>query len=263
MCCRMKTVRKRRHSPLRAWPANSWRSSTFALALLFACGGTTAEPVVDFSCTFNQPIECGFYEQAAKLPRATLVDTARDGATAVRLYTLAGENRNDLVLSQANTGCDEQREQWWAHSVLLPGDYVAPSRPGEWGMVFDFHNASDTLGYANFQVLIEPGGMKMAGFGGTPSTRSQYSADLGPVQIDRWYDFVYHVKWSSGPDGFFHAWVNGKKKLAYFGPTLYVGQTCYLKLANYHSPISQTVAVIHDRVVRGSSAADVSLTPLD
>ncbi len=39
-----------------------------------------------------------------------------------------------------------------------------------------------------------------------------------------WYDFVYHVKWSSGSDGYFDAWVNGVKKLSYRGPTLYSGQ---------------------------------------
>ena len=79
---------------------------------------------------------------------------------------------------------------------------------------------------------------------------------------NQWYDFVYHVKWSSGSDGFMHAWVNGQKKLTHFGPTLYAGMGCYLKLANYHDPFGKASSVIHDRVRRGSSAADVSLTPL-
>ena len=79
---------------------------------------------------------------------------------------------------------------------------------------------------------------------------------------NRWYDFVYHVKWSSDSDGFMFAWVNGVQELAHRGPTLYAGQGCYFKLANYHAASGAPSAVIHDRVVRGSSAAEVSLTLL-
>jgi hypothetical protein len=76
-----------------------------------------------------------------------------------------------------------------------------------------------------------------------------------------WYDFVYHVKWSPGNDGFFYAWVNGVQKLAYTGPTLYVNQGCYLKLANYHSAFGQATSVIHDRILRGKSRESVAWAP--
>jgi hypothetical protein len=49
----------------------------------------------------------------------------------------------------------------------------------------------------------------------------------------------------------------------YKGPTLYSGISCYLKLANYHAPLGTTSSVIHDRVIRGTSAAAVALTPLE
>jgi hypothetical protein len=71
------------------------------------------------------------------------------------------------------------------------------------------------------------------------------------------------VKWSSDPDGFMTAWLNGRKVLSYRGPTLYRGMGCYLKLANYHAPFGQPSSVIHDRVIRGSSWQAVSLTPLE
>ena len=58
------------------------------------------------------------------------------------------------------------------------------------------------------------------------------SENVGPVVKDQWYDFVYHVKWSSGTDGYFQAWVNGVLKLDHRGPTLYQGYGVYLKLAN-------------------------------
>ncbi|TLZ24810.1 MAG: PASTA domain-containing protein [Gammaproteobacteria bacterium] len=45
----------------------------------------------------------------------------------------------------------------------------------------------------------------------------------------------------------------------YSGPNLYVGQSCYLKLANYHTPLGVPISVIHSRVVRGTTQADVQI----
>jgi len=56
--------------------------------------------------------------------------------------------------------------------------------------------------------------------------------------------------------------VNGVQKMAYRGPTIYSGQGCYLKLANYHTAFGQASSVIHDRVIRASTPDAVSLTPL-
>jgi uncharacterized membrane protein YgcG len=91
-------------------------------------------------------------------------------------------------------------------------------------------------------------------------SRPAYLEAAAAVVQNQWYDFVYHVKWSSGSDGFFQAWVNGQQLLNFNGPTLYVGQSCYLKLANYHTPLGLGVSVIHDRIVRGTTPADVEIS---
>jgi len=57
--------------------------------------------------------------------------------------------------------------------------------------------------------------------------------------------------------------VNGAKKMDYRGPTLYAGQGCYLKLANYHTVFGQASSVIHHRVIRAATPGAVSLTPLE
>ncbi|HZF14568.1 MAG TPA: carbohydrate-binding protein [Steroidobacteraceae bacterium] len=244
---------------------------------------TVAVPLPDpgsliFSCTFPLlPTDCGFGEQAKAIGRATITTTARDGLTAVRLRTQPGDSdvfgsgtaeRDDLSMSQAATDCYEGKEQWWAHSVLFPDDYVVPPTGStwNWGVILDFHHTGST-GQANFHVLSLPTGLVFRGFGGAtvangPGDPGYYEAPIGPVVKNVWYDFVYHVKWSSGADGYFDAWVNGVKKLSHRGPTLYTGMGCYLKLANYHTPVGQAVSVIHDRVLRGTTAAAVSLTPL-
>ena len=254
---------------------------------------------VTFSCTFqNSPADCGFGEQALVAGRASLVNRTRDGTsgrialmtptpvgtTGVRLHTEPGDSnvagsgtaeRDDLVLSQTATDCFEGREHWWGHSILFPTDYVDPpmstAATWNWGVVFDFHNSSPGAGQANFQVMAMPAtaispdrptGLMFQLAYGNQASPTLVTANVGPVVRNSWYDFVYHVKWSSGSDGFFDAWVNGVKKMAYVGPTIYAGQGCYLKLADYHSAFGLPSSVIHDRIVRGTTSAAVSLTPL-
>jgi hypothetical protein len=243
-----------------------------ALALL-GPGAHAAE--VGFFCSFEEsPTDCGFHEQAKVKGRATLVDIARDGSKAVRLHTEPGDSnvsgsgareRNDLRLSQSATDCYEGREHWWAHSILFPDDYQRPVGR-ESGLVADFHHMG-SMGQANFNLSSRADGLHFMGAGGpnvAANARSAgvYQAFVGPIVKNVWYDFVYHVRWSSRDDGFFYAWVNGERKLAHRGPTLYAGMGCYLKLANYHSPSGYPNSVIHDRVIRGSSARAVSPGPL-
>jgi hypothetical protein len=242
--------------------------------------------VPQFSCTFKtSPLDCGFYYQAKAPGRATLVKPGREGGYAVRLRTHPGDNnvhgsgraeRTDLLLSQAATDCYEGREQWWAHSILFPDDYVDPpmSTPSRWnwGVVFDFHNSAPGAGQANFQISAmpvtaiaadRPTGLNFQVAYGTQANPTLHHAPIGPVVRNAWYDFVYHVKWSSAADGYITAWVNGALKMDYRGPTLYPGQGCYLKLANYHSAFGRPSSVIHDRIVRGSSPEAVALTALE
>jgi hypothetical protein len=227
---------------------------------------------VQFTCSFEtSPTDCGFVEQAKVAGRATLLNVARHGIKGVRLHTEPGDTnvsgsgdreRNDLRLSQSASDCYEGRTAWWAHSVLFPSDFSIP----ESGLAFDFHHTGST-GQANFQIRMKPEGLSFEGGGGATVQTSltspgRYVAPIGPIVRNQWYDFVYNVKWSSGSDGFMYAWVNGVQKLAYRGPTIYSGQGCYLKLANYHSPTGVGSSIVHDRVVRGTSASAVSLTPL-
>jgi len=219
--------------------------------------------------------------------RASLVNFGREGGTAVRLHTEPGDvdvassgtmERNDLWLSQAATNGYEGQEGWWAHSILFPDDFAMPT----WHMyvIFDFHNSGSGPWQANFHLNFapgadstKPGNLIIRGYGGVNSGDGQFTATIGQVTKNVWYDFVYHVKWSSGSDGYFDAWVNGVKKLSHRGPTLYSGQGVYLKLANYHTPVCDPYpacvgthsasSVIHDRVIRGATALSVSSGPLE
>ena len=203
-------------------------------------------------------------EQKAGTSRAKTVNI--DGGTVLRLHTEPGDRdvsgsgnheRNDVALSQATTDCYEGREQWWEHTIFFPDDYNSPPPgPGQhWYALSNFHHTGKT-GQSNFTLYHEPGvGFLFGGFGGTtvandPSHPGYFSARGGPVRKNTWYNLVYHVKWSSGSDGFLDAWVNGTQKLTHRGPTLYKGMGCYLKLANYHTAFGQPSSVIYGRVIR-------------
>ena len=234
---------------------------------------------VAYSCDFvGSWQDCLFGEQAKVAGRASIVTVA--GVSAVRLHTEPGDNnvagsgsneRNDLTLNQSTSDGFEGMEHWWAHSILFPDDYVDPpeSTATSWnfGIVADFHNSAPGAGQANFQVNAMPAtaiasdrptGLSFQIAYGDQSNPTLYNAPIGPVVRNQWYNFVYHVKWSSGADGFFDAWVNGVQMMAYRGPTLYPGQGVYWKLANYHTPFGQPSSVIHARVIRSVAPLSVS-----
>src|SRR5436853_351678 len=233
-------------------------------------------PNAAWSCEFaNSATACGFYLQAAASNRAAVVGPGRDGSTAIELTTRLGDiniagsdsnERADLALSPSSKYCNQGQEEWWAHSLMFPPGYVPPAVAAvwNWGALFDFHNSAAGGGQPNFMVYATPTGLELHMAGGAntvnrPSDPGYYSIAIGPITKNVWYDFVYHVKWSSGSDGLFQAWLNGRQVMNYSGPNLYVGQSCYLKLANYHTPLGVPVSVIHSRVVRGATQADVEI----
>jgi hypothetical protein len=205
-----------------------------------------------FECDFSRPMQqCGLRLQARTDGRSGLVNANALGRPALRLRTEPGDDhivgsgpmeRTDVYLSQEDTGCAQGREQWWEHSLLFPDDFAMPT----WQMyvVFDFHNTGEGpqanfhLNFAPQADLTRPGNLIFRGYGGSAANNwGEYKAVIGPVRKDTWYDFAYFVRWSAGEDGFIEGWVNGEHKLSHHGPTLYAGQGCYLKLANYHTPV--------------------------
>jgi hypothetical protein len=233
---------------------------------------------VKWSCDFeNTTCGMGEHSKTEPTPRSTYVANARTGSRGISLNTRPGDNnvhgsgdweRNDLILGASSEYCNQGQTEWWAHSVMFPDNFVFPPSGG---IVMDFHHNASS-GQANFEIQTMAGiGIRARGYGGGSINSGMYQsvfpdpygAPAGSVTKNRWYDFVYNVKWSSGSDGFMIAWLNGKKVMNYKGPTLYSGISCYLKLANYHAPLGTASSVIHDRVIRGTSAAAVALTPLE
>lgn len=209
------------------------------------------------------------FEQSktSPLPRSFFVAPARSGKYAIALITQPGDDevhssgkweRNDLQLAPSSEYCNDGQEEWWAVSVRFPDLYVE----SELGTVMNFHH-NGSGSQANFHVMAAGSELEFVGFYGDPLDPQEYYAPIGPLVRNMWYDFVYHVKWTAGEEGFMTAWVNGKRLLEHKGPTLYPGISCYLKLSNYHAPTGYASITVFDRVIRGTSAVAVSLTPLE
>src|SRR5216110_308280 len=255
------------------------RVTAFAVACVLAPpppASAQISPSAAWSCEFaNSATDCGFYLQAAASNRAAVVGPGRDGSTAIELTTHLGDidisgsdsnERADLALSPSSRYCNQGQDEWWAHSLMFPPSYVAPPAGAvwNWGALFDFHNSAAGGGQPNFMVYATPTGLELYMAGGAttvnrPSDPGYYSIAIGPIAKNVWYDFVYHVKWSSGSDGLFQAWLNGRQVMNYSGPNLYVGQSCYLKIANYHTELGLPVSVVHSRVVLAHTQADVQI----
>lgn len=269
----------RRRSPKLS--AVRWLKYFTAASLLLVAAPAHAQ----FPCSFTTVLGCGFVEQSKVPGRGTIVSTAREGTTALRLHTEVGDvdvagsglnERDDLYLVKPGTAdpvvYGESVEQWWAHSIYLPDDFQYPS----WHpyVLFDFHNTG-VAATASMQIdfVRQPGNdaapgrlevLLASGVAMSPTyTRGIYDV----AQKNVWYDFVHHVRWSSGADGFFFSWANDRQILNYHGPTLFAGQGVYLKLANYHLPICDPFptcagapsSVIHDRLLMGPTGDAVGL----
>ncbi|HSN21512.1 MAG TPA: heparin lyase I family protein [Usitatibacter sp.] len=239
-----------------------------AALLAHGAGAAPHAPGVSWSCDFEGTY-CGMEEQSKVEPgrRSRFVSTARDGRQAVELVTLPGDDqvhgsgdweRDDLELAPSPDYCNEGQEEWWAVSILFPDDYVWKGL----GEVMDFHHHADG-GQANLNLVAGPQGLRLHGFYGDVKNPREYKAELGRIRRNRWYDFVYHVKWTSRGDGFLTAWLDGRKVLSHRGPTLYPGISCYLKLANYHTPAGRPSSIVFDRVIRGTSARAVARGELE
>ena len=242
---------------------------------------STIPVTANYSCDFENSY-CDFNEQSKLASsggrRSSFVPFYTSGSTGVKLHTEPGDSnvngsgtweRNDLQKGPDASYCREGQEEWWAFSIQFPTDYVFPPGP-EAGIVMDFHHTGSS-GQANWEIQTIPNiGLRARGYGGSTVNGGKYEAlipdpygAVANVTKNVWYNFVVHVKWSSGNGGLMEGWLNGRKFQAYQGATLYSGMSCYLKLANYHGAFGSPSSVIFDRVARGTSAADVTLVPLE
>lgn len=67
---------------------------------------------------------------------------------------------------------------------------------------------------------------------------TETKTDIGPYKVNKWTDFVAHIKWSQASDGLIEIWKDGVKVFTKAGPNTYYGISTgnYLKNGIYKWP---------------------------
>ena len=222
---------------------------------------------------FEEPMRLWSAPQSKVEGRMTLLRAVeggrvRRGSMAARFEVRAGDTdvagsgegeRTEVFLDDRHTGASEGETQWWAWSTYFPTDFDPP--PGAWNVFTSFHHTGST-GQANIHFDVrDRTSIGLRVLGGSFDAPAKKDFVLAELQRGKWYDFVFHVKWSSSGSGFVEMWVDGKRVVPLTQtPTLYEGQGVYLKQGYYRSPHAQSTVVFHDgtrRLVRVEAASAV------
>ncbi len=140
----------------------------------------------------------------------------------------ASKRTESMRYSKAET--NPYVERWYAASYFLPSDYVndaAAECPTQWPTTQTF--------YPPLALWTQNGQWKLVQFGNAVTVLSNYDKN-------KWTDFVFHVKWSSGSTGLLEVWKNGTKILTKTGKNIDAGLTygVYFKTGIYKWPWNST-----------------------
>lgn len=247
-------------------------------------------PNAEFLHSFEGSItENGAYSlQRADANRIQLIEfPVRHGRRAVRFITSGHDvringsgtwERSELRMNTRLSDGLPGQEQWWAHSSYFPDDFQFPTRLQPWqGSVFvQWHDSRDSGRQPNLsgEIVYEagprPGLVMRFRLTHDRGDHRRYAFFRRPPEKNVWYDFVYHLKWSSAMDGFARIWVrregdrHGHLVMNYRGPTLYADNGVYFKIGTYHPLLPNAPgSVIHDCVAKGRTVDQVRWFPLE
>jgi hypothetical protein len=241
--------------------------------------------------SYSSPNPPGTWYVQQKAPgRISVIDAPGGvGGKCLSLHTEPGDNniagsgannRADATLAMPGSlpgqpwqieqtmaaGAYEGSERWYAHSVYFPSNgYNPPRLPNGWSSTMDFHgHAASWPQPIQLEMTPSAGGFRFFG-GGGDGGQVRWSKIISPEPLrDFWYDFVYHIKWTSTTAGFIHIWMNGQLLHKQDNqPTLWTNDSAYLKLANYHADEGVPSTVCHRRIRIGRTPDSVSLGPLE
>jgi hypothetical protein len=249
--------------------AESRRRACTVVALLASFAlGASATGNAEAGILWAGDYETGNLNQwagAQAVPGGAAVTTAplRSGVYAARFVVRPGDDPIGSTGERAEllawTGETAGVESWWAWSTYF-GDDFEPAPNTQWNIFTQWHN-SGTTGQSNahFEVNTSttPWTLQLRKFGGE-LIANQVVFTLAPFERNRWFDFVFHVRWAPDDTGFVEVWLDGQLVVPLtYTPTSYFGQGVYLKQGFYRAESSGTSVVYHDGMRRGQSYSDL------
>jgi hypothetical protein len=158
-------------------------------------------------------------------------------------------------------------EMWYGWSVLIPADYADP--PGDQFQILAqwHHRRSEGANPGGrFHVTGPPpltlhldayeNRHVLSLIGRAAPQEPRHTLGARPIRKGAWIDLVFHIRWSTGGDGFVEAWLDGQPLTPgkVYGPTLYSAVSNYLRLGLYRGKgVSTTNHVFFDEVRIGDS----------
>ena len=130
--------------------------------------------------------------------------------------------------------------------MLFPPEFR--SNPNSTWNVFTQWHHSGTSGVSPvlFEVHNKSGHerLRFSVRGGDQARPQRRAWVLEPLVRGKWYEFVLRVRWAADRKGTVQLWVNARRVVSAVGlPTLYGGQSVYLKQGFYRAPSSLTTAL--------------------
>jgi hypothetical protein len=137
-------------------------------------------------------------------------------------------NRTEVSGPRAELG----GEYWYGFSIFLPEDYVPD---GIWEIVAQWHGVPDfDIGekWRNPVIALSTTGGQWGWVNRWDAKRNTFQTgqrqyggireyNLGPYETGVWTDWVVHIRWSYGQDGFVEVWKNGQKVIDQTGPNAF------------------------------------------
>jgi hypothetical protein len=275
-------------------------SRTIAFALLVAASaalaGAGAVEVSRRGLWFRGDFESGglegwYWDRARPDSIRVVSQPVRKGRYAVGITLApgdraAGKERAELKLGDKEIERLRGRqggEMWYAWSLFLPAGEAEP--PGEpLQIVAQWHHrppqppASEKSGKSTETVLglrpevngpppltlhlVSKAGQRSLVLFGRSAARGERRV-LGerPARTGAWMDLLFHIRWSTGGDGFVEAWLDGQSLTSgrKLGATLYSPDSNYLRLGLYRGKgASTTNRVYLDEIRIGESRQAVA-----
>ncbi|MCB9484099.1 MAG: heparin lyase I family protein [Dehalococcoidia bacterium] len=226
--------------------ASSCATGLLALgaAALIACSSSPPQPATPAELVDQVTYESG--EQA----QISLQSGAEDGLSVTHEVVRSGDAAGVAVLEpddpqfrgnvgyrsewQSDFHADAGGEFWYGVSVYVPDDWNQGSNDNFFNdrIIFQFHEGTGSSPAMSLHLRADDDRFVLRrrtvdGFA--------YPWSM-PFETDRWYDFVFHVRWSQDDDGFVQLFLDQRLIGEYQGRTLVDGESIYTKWGIYGQP---------------------------
>ncbi|RDI74839.1 Polysaccharide lyase [Gaiella occulta] len=176
---------------------------------------------------------------------------------------IAASGERAEVLKQ--TGEQAGTVSFWAWSVYFaPGSSSSPGT--SWNVFTQWHQSGPTgVQPLSFEITNERGRewLRLRVWGGNADNPVRRAWRLAPLERGRWYDFALEVDWAPDQSGRVAVWLDGRQVVPETQtPTLYTGQSVYLKQGFYRAPSNVTSELYIAGTRRGASLQDIGITPV-